>query len=135
MDTAAQTFSEDANRQLKNLYLPEDQNIFKGLDITNQRLFSAGKPFDINSIGYSFPEGSVNKLIELVNNNGDANLIDQAKNDIIKNSTLMIPHKGPRDSGSLIKLQNALGQQIFTGYSRLPSTTFSFGEFFIECFS
>ena len=131
-DNTTKSFSEDRNKQLKNLYLPEDANIFKGLDIDSQRLFSGKQPFDLNAAGYSIPDNSANKLIELITNNGDQNQIDQAKNDIIKNSTLTFPHRGPNVSGSLIKLQNAVGQQIFSGYSQLPSTTFSFGEFLAQ---
>lgn len=131
-DNITKSFSEDPNNQLKNIFLPEDKDIFGGLDISNQRLYNR-QPFDISSFASSsIPDGPINQLIDLVKNNGDKNLIDQAKNEIIKNSTLTFPHKGRKVAGSLIKLQNAVGQQIFSGYSQQPSTTFNFGEFLAD---
>jgi TP901 family phage tail tape measure protein len=131
-DNITKSFSDDPNKQLKDLYLPEDKNIFSGLDIANQRLYSR-QPFDISSFAASsIPDGPINQLIDLVSNNGDRNQIDQVRDDIIKNSTLTFPHKGEKITGSLIKLQNEVGQQIFRGYSPLPSTTFGFGEFLAD---
>jgi TP901 family phage tail tape measure protein len=125
------TFSDDKNKQLKDLFLPDkgaENSIFSSLDTNGSRLFKRGGVFDLNNIQQSIPADNINKLIDLVKNNSEQNLIDKEIQNIKNQSSLTFRHIGD-NQGSLIKLQRAIGKEVFVGYSQLANTPVDFGAF------
>jgi hypothetical protein len=127
--------------KVTDLFLPNTlaadatNNIFKNLDISNQRLFSRSGPIDIsNNSDVSLTDVPPNRLSELIDLYredvpNDAKIADAVAR--LQRAKLKFTHG--RDLGSLVKSDAMIGENdIFARFSDLNETTVPISEFIIE---
>ena len=128
-DVESNSFSD---KLIKDIFLPEKSDLFGSLEVDTQRLGNLNGPFDFaNNRNIAINPGiDINKLIDLYKNNGNPGEIDKLEKQMLANAGVSFKHGA--DIKSLIKFNNPLGQEVFSGYSALPETEMSIGSFMVD---
>jgi hypothetical protein len=142
-DTATNTYSDKNN--IKDFFLanPLDgntpANIFKGLDISNNRLFDKTKPIDFDdrgNVSLSYDQAKLTELIDLYRVDKDkreADKIDAASMALKAASIRFKLNKDVGPLGALIKADAKVGDNdIFSGFTDQADKSMSIGDFLIE---
>jgi TP901 family phage tail tape measure protein len=142
-DTATNTYSD--KNKIKDFFLanPLDgntpANIFKGLDISNNRLFDKTKPIDFDdrgNVSLSYDQAKLTELIDLYRVDKDkreADKIDAASMALKAASIRFKLNKDVGPLGALIKADTKVGDNdIFSGFTDQADKSMSIGDFLIE---